>query len=59
MNGPIDIQISTDRPLSEGDLRNLADNRLYTLFMRDFLNMPEMDFFTASKSDPEVQALFN
>jgi len=59
MNGPIDINVSTDCPLTEQEIKELVESRLYTLFMPDFLKMPDMDFGDVALKDPEIKALFN
>ena len=42
------------KPLTE-----LKEEDLYTLYMGDFLNMPEVDYFELVHIDPMVRALLN
>lgn len=47
-------QMDTAKPSS-----SVAGERMYTLFMRDFLKMPDMDFKSLVRADVAVRALLN
>lgn len=51
--------VDLERLKKEETWQKMGSDEVYTIPMRDFFKMPDIDFVAVSKEDPDVKVLFN
>jgi hypothetical protein len=55
----IDPIVNLNRLKEEETWQKLGAEEIYSIYMRDFLVMPDMDFREIAKVDMDIRVLFN